>query len=80
MGTSDTGDPENQENKLFKGKQVAFEFSPSAGFKQKKHWREAVTKNGGVVSFILTAKVRMLHVLKLDIIFPGASSIQYKGK
>ncbi len=45
---------------------VVLELSSALNFKQKKAIKEAVTKHGGVISYIITKKVRVNKVHEYD--------------
>ena len=45
---------------VFTGCQIAFDLTSNISFKKKKELRNAVTDNGGIVSFIVTKQVRNL--------------------
>ena len=45
---------------VFSGCQIALELGVKIPFKRKQQVRKAITEHGGVVSFIITKKVRVL--------------------
>ena len=59
-GRPHTPDGMLSEMTVFNGCQIALELGIKIPFKRKQEVRKAITENGGVVSFIITKKVRVL--------------------
>ena len=59
-GQPQTVDVVLSEMTVFSGCQIALELGIKIPFKRKQQVRKAITENGGVVSFIITKKVRVL--------------------